>query len=241
MQDEVSKHTKKVFEEFKNPIHSTGEKIKEIIIEIVIIVFAVTVSIWLHNWSEHRNEQAQVKTFLLGLRKDISSDIHDVKEIKKLFQHFDTTYRYFSSLQRNKIPNPDSLKQFLPEIKNNIYLRPHKSRFTGFLTAGKIMNIEEDSLALQILDYYQEVLPSINSSESSWVNINASLNDYMRDNVKDVDSDMAKWEVLTSPKAKFLTKSLIPWSQIYDRYDGLISDGESIIKEIDKIYGNKHQ
>ncbi|MFX9020019.1 hypothetical protein ABTN35_20440, partial [Acinetobacter baumannii] len=79
------------------------------------------------------------------------------------------------------------------------------------------MTIEEDSLALQILDYYQEIIPSVTASEASWVNTNATLQDYLRDNVKDVDSDIAKWEVLTSPKGKYLTKSLIPWQQLYDR------------------------
>ena len=238
-EQEVIKHTKKVFSIWNDPSHSLWHKIREFITEILIIVFAISLSIWFHNWSEHKKEQAQVKTFLSGLRNDISSDINDAKEIKKFFQHFDTTYRYLSGLQRNKIPDMDSLKKMLPEIKYNIFLRPHKSRFTGFLSAGKIMTIEEDSLALQILDYYQEIVPSVTSSESAWVNSNASLQDYMRDNVKDIDSDIAKWEVLTSPKGKYLTKSLIPWSQIYERYDALIISGEEIINKIDKIYPNK--
>lgn len=238
-EQEVIKHAKKGFSVWNNSAHSFWHKMKEFITEILIIVFAISLSIWFHNWSEHKNEQAQVKTFLLGLRKDISSDINDAKELKHYFLHFDTTYKYLSSLQRNKRPDKDSLKQMLPEVRYNIYLRPHKSRFTGFLSAGKIMTIEEDSLALQILDYYQEVLPSVTSSESAWVTANAALQDYLRDNVKDIDSDMAKWEVLTSPKGKYLTKSLIPWQQIFDRYDSLILAGGEIISKIDKIYPEK--
>ena len=53
MQEEIVKHTEKIYKTVKSPKHSVGEKIKEILIEIFIIVFAVTLSIWLHSWSEH--------------------------------------------------------------------------------------------------------------------------------------------------------------------------------------------
>lgn len=235
-EQEVIKHTKKIFSLMKNSNNSVWHKVKEFFTEICIIVFAISISVWFHNWSEHKKEQEQVRLFLVGLRKDIDADIADAKDIKKYFQHLDTVYTYLSRLQKNKMPDKDSLTKMLPEIRYNIYLRPHKSRFNGFLSAGKIMTIEEDSLALQILDYYQEIIPSVTASEASWVNTNATLQDYLRDNVKDVDSDIAKWEVLTSPKGKYLTKSLIPWQQLYDRYDVLIRTGQKIIEEIDKTY-----
>ena len=82
-EQEVIKHTEKVISIVKDPSHSIWHKIKEFITEILIIVFAISLSIWFHNWSEHRNEQAQVKTFLLGLKNDISSDIHDLSCRKK--------------------------------------------------------------------------------------------------------------------------------------------------------------
>ena len=63
MQDEVSKHTKKIFKTMSNKKYSMPEKLKEISIEILIIVFAVTLSIKLHEWSEHRHQQKEVKEF----------------------------------------------------------------------------------------------------------------------------------------------------------------------------------
>lgn len=44
---------------------------REIALEISIIVFAVTLSFWLHGLGEHRHEQQQVKSFLLRLKRDI--------------------------------------------------------------------------------------------------------------------------------------------------------------------------
>jgi hypothetical protein len=83
MQDEVTKHTKKIYDTVKSRKHSFAEKLKEILIEICIIVFAVTLSIWLHSWSEHRHEQKEVSEFLKGLKEDLSNDIDMIEKNKK--------------------------------------------------------------------------------------------------------------------------------------------------------------
>lgn len=235
-EQEVIKHTKKIYKVWNSKEHSFWHKLKEFVIEIFIIVFAVSISIWFHSWSDHRHEQAEVKSFLLGLKKDIDADMEQTKSIVSQFKDYDTIYTYYNRLSKEKIPNKDSLKGMLSFIINDIYLRPHQSRFNGFLSAGKIMTIEEDSLALDILDYYQEILPSIKSSESSWLGNHNNLKEYLVDNVKDIDSDMAKWEVLVTPKGKYLTKSLIPWPQLFERYENLLTSGESIVKQIDELY-----
>lgn len=236
---EVIKHSKKILKIWRMKENTIVNKLKEFVLEIITIVLAVSITIWLHNWNGHRHEQIQVKSFLLGLKKDISLDIADSKEIIAAYKGFDSTYTYISSLSRDKTPNSDSLKLMLPNIRNSTFLRIHKSRFTGFLSAGKIMTIEEDSLALNILYYYEEVIPALQSSEGGWLTTYGKLNTYLTDNVKDINSDLAKWEVLTTPKGKYLTKCLIPWQQLFDRYENVIESGEAIIKQIDKAYPNK--
>src|ERR1700733_11208973 len=83
MQDEVLKHMEKIYKTVKSSQHSFGEKGKEISIEIFIIVFAVTLSIWLHSWSEHRNQQAEVRDFFIDLKGDLTKDIKSITEKKK--------------------------------------------------------------------------------------------------------------------------------------------------------------
>ena len=70
MQEEITKHSNKIYKAVKKPEHTLGEKVKEIIIEICIIVFAVTLSISLHSWSEHRHQQEEVHAFLANLKND---------------------------------------------------------------------------------------------------------------------------------------------------------------------------
>ncbi len=237
---EVIKHTKKMHEVATSKKHSFVEKVKEIGLEIFIIVFAVSLSIWLHGWSEHRHEQDQVKKFLLGLKSDIQSDVNDSKTIIKQYQEFGKLYTSLSKLDKNKPFDTDSLKKQLPIINMNVYLRPNIYRFNGFVSSGRIGNIENDSLSLNILKFYQQTLSEVNSSESGWMSNQNKLERYLEDNLTNPESIEDNWRVLSTPKGKELSKNLIPWNQIYERYNNLIKSGETIIKQIDEEYDLKN-
>ncbi len=51
-EEEIAKHTKKVYKVWASKEHTWQHKVKEFFIEIAIIVFAVSISIWFHNMSE---------------------------------------------------------------------------------------------------------------------------------------------------------------------------------------------
>ena len=59
-EEEVAKHTKKIYSIWNSKEHSFLHKLQEFFLEILIIVFAVTLSIWFHSWSEHKHEQKEV-------------------------------------------------------------------------------------------------------------------------------------------------------------------------------------
>ncbi len=94
MQDEVTKHTKKIYETAKNPTQSFSRKIKDIIVGILIIVFAISLSIWLHSWSEHRHEQKEANKFLMELKEDLTQDIELLKENKQTAVKLDSNFKY---------------------------------------------------------------------------------------------------------------------------------------------------
>lgn len=233
---EVIKHTKKIVSLWGDKRSSFWYKLKDFVVEILIIVFAVSISIWLHNWSEHNNEQKVTRTFLLGLRDDIKADIAETKGILETYKEYGSLYTWLSNLDPSKVPNRDSLQQALVKIRSNTFLRVHKSRFQGFLSAGKIMTIENDSLTQNILEYYEEYLPELESSEQGWITENDLLNAYITDNTKDLGSDLSKFQVLTTPKGKYLAQTLIPWTQLLERHDSLIVEGNKIISTISAMY-----
>ena len=64
---------RKLYKTWFSKEHSIWHKISEFLIEMCIIVFAVTISIWFHNLSEHRHQQEEVKQFLEGLKADLDT------------------------------------------------------------------------------------------------------------------------------------------------------------------------
>jgi len=166
MQDEVTKHTKKIYQEVKNRNHGFWEKTREIVIEILIIVFAVTLSIWLHNWSDHREEQKQTDEFLAGIRVDLAKDIQIMDENKEGFMLVQRNFRYLEALNSSKAVDTIGEQIIANHLDfENRATHANVARYEGFKSNGKIGSIEDDSLRQAILLYYQQTVPTVNDEE----------------------------------------------------------------------------
>jgi Family of unknown function (DUF6090) len=237
MEHEIQGHAKKVYKVWNNPKKSIWEKIKDIAIEVGIIVFAITVSIWFHNMSEKGHKKEEVNVFLAGLKKDISDDIAQCKNCLAFFHNRDT---FFNTV----INNPSSINEIVVKdsttlvnkLFTNVWLVPTDSRYEGFKFSGKMENIENDSLKYQILSYYQAYISRLKFSENSWRSNQSKLLTYWGENIieneKGGDNGL---EILKNHQARYLCKQLMPYTQLFDRYQAVIEQGKSIIKQIEDI------
>ncbi len=105
----IAKHTKKIYKLWDNKERSLWHKIKELFIEIFIIVFSVTISVWLHDKSEHSHQQKEIKEFLLGLREDLLSDINEMNNDKASYVNQGKVFNYITSVKLNQCLSLDSL------------------------------------------------------------------------------------------------------------------------------------
>jgi hypothetical protein len=168
MEEEVTKHTRKIYKTIKTPGRSFWEKAKDVSIDIFIIVFAVTLSIWLHGWSDHRKEQKEVSEFLKGLKGDLTNDILLIEENKKAISRVDSDFTSIIALYTTR--SIDTVSQKI--ISHHLYFdlrvtHPNIARYEGFKSSGKIGTIENDSLKQNILVYYQQMLPDIGDFEET--------------------------------------------------------------------------
>src|SRR6478735_2902080 len=111
-EQEVIKHTKKAYKVWSNNEHSVFYKIREFVIEIFIIVFAITISIWFHNRSEHSHQQQEAKEFLLGLKADLRNDITEMKADSLTFVQTDAAFKYITGIKYGELANNDSLEKY---------------------------------------------------------------------------------------------------------------------------------
>ena len=109
---EILKHAKKSYTILKSTGKDWKHKLREIIIEILIIVFAVTISIWFHNWSEKRIEDKEEKEFFIGFRKDLGNDIENMTTSKIFYEHSLAGIQYFLKNGESKEINRDNLNKY---------------------------------------------------------------------------------------------------------------------------------
>jgi hypothetical protein len=234
---EVAKHGKNVIQMAVNKEHGLAHRLKEIALEIAIIVFAVSISIWFHSLSEHRHEQKQVKTFLLGLKKDLQGDIGQFGFLAKDYHESDAQLAYLVALDPKGAPEGERFEKAYTWAQSNRYFLPVNSRFEGFKSSGKLINIEDGELLESILSLYQENHRVIQSSELGWANRQQRLRDYLDSALDQGDSPEQRYQALTRPNGKRLLRNMMAAGQLYQRYDSAAKLSEKIIQRIDALYG----
>lgn len=216
MQEEITKHSNKIYKTVKNSEHTLGEKVKEIIIEIFIIVFAVTLSIGLHSWSEHRHQQEEVSVFLANLKNDLKNDIKNMEIEKEAYQDSNTGYEKILALTTLQL---DSIYKSKNKVNFPIYSHGQImsiGNYEGFKSSGKIGYIEDEKLKQKILNYYQIFVPAINEVDKMYNDFLFKCFDKMIEN-----ADKSEEELYSDPKFKKTIEFLVKLGKnnirVYDK------------------------
>ena len=240
MENEIKDHAVKAYKTLKNRRLKFWEKAGEIGIEIGIIVFAVTLSIWVHDVSEHNHEQKDVKSFLLGLKKDLGGDLVQLQGDRASYLGQGAAFNYIATPSPNFKLNMDSIKKHQNYLSNITSFVPNNGRYEGFKSSGKLGNIEDDSLQNNIIKLYQDIVPSILASTNSYIQRKQYLFEYFYKNLKrNKDGSYDMLDALSSDEAFNISNSLTYTAEITERYENAIKKSKEIIKEINADYGLK--
>src|ERR1700709_878161 len=94
----IHKHTKAAYNVLKTPGMNWKHKLKEILLEIFIIVFAVSISIWFHNWSERLKDRREEKDFFNSLKTDLLADKKEMTDDRNGFIQALQGFYYFDEV-----------------------------------------------------------------------------------------------------------------------------------------------
>lgn len=236
-EQEVIKHVKKAYKIWRPGQGKFWPKFKEFLLEIIIIVFAVTLSIGLHDRSEKKHIDKDTKDFLLGMQLDFERDIKEMQEDIESFELQRSAFIYLRGLKQNHLPEKDSIDKYYTWIVNTTELIPNNGRFEGFKSAGKIATISNKELQNSILDLYQEDIPSV-LSRTRYYNIQKqAVNEFINLNVKRTsDSTSNLYEILTSDEIYNRGARLAMISPITLAYQRCIQRMKDINNEINRLY-----
>jgi hypothetical protein len=238
MEHEIIGHTKKVFRILKNPGKSFWDKSKEILIEILIIVFAVSFAAFIERTREHYKEKEEAKEFLIGLKGDLANEITYLKTSNA---DMDTVIINYTKFMKLKVSAVDSLEKTSRHINFNIpkfNSQLENGRYDGFKSSGKIQTIANNSLRNDILTLYQEDIPFLTFAEGAFNEGQTRLEGFILDqpnNAGTKQTDVIK--LLTTTKAKLLLKFSIDYCKgVKEGYDNALKQAEKVQGEIDKEY-----
>jgi hypothetical protein len=236
-EDEIVKHTKKIYKTWFNKEISIWHKISEFFIEIIIIIFAVTVSIWFHNRSEYAHEQQEVKSFMIGLKDDLNHDIEEIEGDKKSYFLQKHIFSYISGLKISETVNTDTLSKYNNWLFNTTELDPNDGRFQGFKSSGKIGSIENKELQNDIMDLYEENIPSLLTSSKIYIQIKMKFFEMFWNNLKrPTDSTNNIKSLLKLDQVCAISRFLASPDNVIARYNECEATMNKIIKEIDREY-----
>jgi len=240
MENEIKDHTVKAYKAFKNPKLPFWHKVKEIGIEVGIIIFAVTLSIWFHDMSEHSHEQKDVKSFLIGLKQDLTTDIIQLKGDRDAYISAGQAFNYFTTPTPGFKMSMDSVKKYQTYLFNTTLFVPNNGRYEGFKSSGKLGNIEDDSLQNNIIVLYQGIIPAIQASTNSYIQRKQFLLEYLNRSIKrSPDGNNNVLAVLSADEGVNIDKTLTDVSEITASYNSAIKKSQQVINEINADYDLK--
>jgi hypothetical protein len=233
---EVVKHTKKIYHIFGSN-SPTRKKLKEFLLEIFIIVFAVSITIWFHDMAEHRHEQKEVREFLIGLKNDLKNDLTEMQSDRAAFKSQQTALRTLATMYTQTAPATDSLRKYINAVFNQVELLQNSGRYEGFKSSGKLGNIEDTKLQNDILDLYQEMIPSLLNTTRLYNSQKDRLIVFIEQHARiDDKQQILLFDALKNDEARIIcsTTSYFP-AQVIQRYDSCIKRIDEIVGKIDEV------
>jgi hypothetical protein len=232
----IKKHTKAAYDALVDKERDWKHKAKDILLEIGIIVFAVTISIWLHNWSEDVKDQRAAKEFLQGLKGDIKADLSEMENDRKFAKLGYQGILYFNKIGSGQQENNDSLKKYYWVFFSQTQINPRVGRYEALKSSGKMDIITNKKLQYDIINLYEKNFPQIfRTNQFNNTLIADKLLAFYSDNIQldDKGAPVNDQEVFRKPKMRMLLLQAQGLHGTVVAYTQGIDMANEIIKEID--------
>jgi len=164
-EEKVIQHAGKAIHAIADKKKTWWERIKEFLLEIFIIVIAVSITLWFHNWNDHLHERKIEKDFLIGTMNDLKITADrldtDIVHYQHTINYYDTIYAQISESRVDKKFMDDNSGN----LTNMLGFEFDNSRFESFKSSGYLRLIENQKLLQDITKLYGVTLPDRQASD----------------------------------------------------------------------------
>ena len=159
-EEKVIQHTENILHTVGNKKLTWRAKVKEVVLEICIISFAVSLTLFLHNWNDGLHERRLAKEFLIGITQDLKLDSG---RLAYQIDVFKPIIHYYGELRREILANKidaayaDTNSTILAE---DAHFSFDNGRFESFKSSGYLRLIENQKLSTDLTNLFTVYLPT---------------------------------------------------------------------------------
>ena len=238
----------KLLEHAKNAVHALTDKkqkwtkkVGSFLLEILVIVIAVNITIWFHNWNDKKHERQLEKEFLIGVRENLIANTAIIKSNINYYKYQSLVYydSVESQINSNQI-NARYVDSCFYQLINNTILNYDYSIFQSFSSAGNLRLVENKKLLSAIMNLYSTDLPAseLNNKETTTMRIDGFIK-YIGSKIGlniGPNSFTAKLStIIHQPEVKFQIQfGGIAIKSMNDQNEHLVVKIDTLIRDIDK-------
>jgi hypothetical protein len=159
-EEKVIQHTENILHTVGNKKLTWRAKVKEVVLEICIISFAVSLTLFLHNWNDGLHERRLAREFLAGIRQDLKIDS---ARLAYQIGFFKPIVHYYGELRREILENKIDAA-YADTNSSNLAVDAHfhfdNGRFESFKSSGYLRLIENQKLSTDLTNLFTVYLPT---------------------------------------------------------------------------------
>lgn len=231
---EVARHAVNSVKALHEKDKSLKKRLLNFLYELFIIVFAISISLLLERSRERSNNDEIEKRFLIGFREDLESDIKElISDSVSIVSQGDAALYFLNNTKYN----PDSLNVHFGRFYSFTRFLPNNSRFEALRGSGKLYVIHDNELLNEIMNLYQEKVPSmLLESESYWNMKSLRLIPYIEDNFKAESKASDVEKLLHTDKGINLLRQVSSTQFLVSKYHYTIEQVKKIVAMIDREF-----
>jgi hypothetical protein len=165
-EEKVIQHASKAMHVIGDNKKTWWDRIKEFAYEILIIVLAVSITLWFHNWNDKKHERELEKKFLVGVRNNLENDTANLRSsiefLKKPISYYENVLKQLNQKKIDAVYIDDNSGQLI----NDLYFTHDNGLFESFKSSGNLRLIENEKLLSAITSLYTDSYPFVEKHEA---------------------------------------------------------------------------
>jgi len=241
IENEIIKHATKTFSILRMEGGNLKKKLADIVIEVLIIIAAVTISIWFHNRSQLKHDRKEEQEFLTGLKTDLQRDIENLHSSKVFYENALDGMNYYLRVQASGVFNKDSLGIHSDVFFNSTNLDPNIGRYEALKYSGKFKIVENNEMLNKIILLHESDFKRIEYLNEMYYQHNKDMEKLIARMIEfDKSGRMKNGERIVTNgefRLELLTGKGLVTNNIIPIHEASIKECNEIIAEINKELG----